>query len=128
MRSDRLGNAARDAATGAKREAESMYRDVSKGAAATADETSGVLEDAASSLDEAGHETLGKAASALADQVRRFSTYLESRKLEDFVRDAQRLAQRNPGLFIAGGVALGFALSRFFKAGASKSSTRRKFS
>ena len=35
MRSDRLGNAARDAATGAKREAESMYRDVSKGAAAT---------------------------------------------------------------------------------------------
>jgi hypothetical protein len=125
---ERLGTAAREAASGAKRQAESVYRDVSSGAAATADETSNVIEDAASRLDESGHETLGKATAALADQVRRFSAYLESRRLEDFVRDAQRLAQRNPALFIAGGVALGFALSRFFKAASSDTATRRRFS
>ncbi|HEX5046727.1 MAG TPA: hypothetical protein VFX89_06360 [Gammaproteobacteria bacterium] len=125
---EQLGSAAREAASGAKRQAESVYRDVSSGAAATADEASDAMKDAASRLDESGHETLGKATAALADQARRFSSYLESRRLEDFVRDAQRLAQRNPALFIAGGVALGFALSRFFKAGSSGTSTRRKFS
>jgi hypothetical protein len=126
--SERLGNAAREAASGAQRQAESVYRDVSSGAATTADETSDVIENAATALDESGHETLGKATAALADHVRKFSAYLESRKLEDFVRDAQRLAQRNPALFIAGGVALGFALSRFFKAGTSGNGSRRRYS
>jgi len=125
---ERLASTAREAASGAKQQAESVYRDVSRGAAATADETSDAIENAASALDESGHETLGKATAALADHVRKFSAYLEGRRLEDFFRDAQQLAQRNPGLFIAGGVALGFALSRFFKAGTSGTPTRRRFS
>jgi hypothetical protein len=125
---ERLGNAARETASSAKRQAESVYRDVSSGAAETADATSNVIEDAASAFDESGHETLGKATAALADHVRKFSSYLESRRIEDFVRDAQRLAQRNPALFIAGGVALGFALSRFFKAGSSQGPSKRTFS
>jgi hypothetical protein len=65
---------------------------------------------------------LSRAAAALSERVRAFSGYLEDRSLEDLVSDARALAQRNPGLFVAGGVALGFALSRFLKASAGDGS------
>lgn len=118
-------NAGRQAASKAgrqvKRQAESLYEDASSTAAATANETSDVVDDAADALDKSGHETLGRAAAALSERMRSFSAYLEDIKLEDLLRDAQRLAQRNPALMIGGGVALGFLLSRFFKASAGAS-------
>jgi hypothetical protein len=109
---DGAADARERVADAAKRQAESLYRDASSSAA----EASAAIGDAAATLESSGHETLSQAAAALSDRVRTFSTYLEDRSLEDLVGDARRLAQRNPGLFIAGGVALGFALSRFLKA------------
>jgi hypothetical protein len=52
----------------------------------------------------------------MADRLHGFSDYLENRRIDELFEDARRLAQRNPGLFIAGGVVLGLALSRFLKA------------
>jgi hypothetical protein len=115
---ERIADAARNAASGAKRQAESLYQ----GASSTAAETSDAIDDAADVFERSGHETLSQAASALSERVRNFSHYLEDRKLEDLVGDARRLAQRNPGVFIAGGMALGFALSRFLRANAADAS------
>jgi hypothetical protein len=111
---ERVADTVRDAAGEAKRQAESFYRDAS----VAAGKTSHAIDGAADALETSGHETLSQAAAALSDRVRTFSSYLENRRLEDLLGDARRLAQRNPGLFMAGGVALGFALSRFLKASA----------
>jgi hypothetical protein len=86
------------------------------------------MDDAADALASSGHETLSQAAAALSDQARKFSTYLEDRRLEDLIGDARRLAQRNPALFVAGGVVLGFALSRFLKASAANVSRTTRVS
>lgn len=115
MRDD-MANAGREAADEAKRQADSVYRDAQAGASAMAADASGAIDSAARALEDAGHETLSEAANALSERMRSFSGYLENRKLEDLLADARRLAQRNPGMFVAGGMAIGFALSRFLKA------------
>ena len=115
---ERLAGAAREAVSAAKQQAESLRRDASS----VAGETSDAIDDAAAALESSGHETLSQAAAALSEHVQAFAGYLEDRKLEDLVGDARHLAQRNPGLFIAGGVALGFVLSRFLKASAADAS------
>jgi hypothetical protein len=115
---EQAAEAARAAASDARERAESVYRDASSAAGKTSD----AIDDAADALASSGHETLSQAAAALSDRVRSLSSYLEDRKLEDLIGDARTLAQRNPALFIAGGVALGFALSRFLKASASGTS------
>ena len=117
---ERAAEAARKAASTAKRQAkrqaDSAYDAASDTAADAASETSNAIDDAAGALERSGHETLSQAAAGLADRVRTLSGYLKDRNLEDCMADARRLAQRNPALFIGGGIALGFVLSRFFKA------------
>jgi hypothetical protein len=59
--------------------------------------------------------TIGRYAEGLANQVERFSSYLESRDLGDLMSEAQAMARRQPELFVAGSLALGFLLGRFLK-------------
>jgi hypothetical protein len=101
-----------ESASGEKHPAETLYRHASARAAAAANETSGAIDRAASTLADSGHEKFIQAADALAEQLRKVSSYFENRGLEDVIGDARRVVQRNPALFIAGGVAVGFALSR----------------
>jgi hypothetical protein len=89
-----------------------------------ADETSAAIEDVANALHSSGQTTLSQAAAAMADRLHGFSNYLENRPVDELFEDARRLAQRNPGLFIAGGVVLGLALSRFLKASIQSSDRR----
>jgi len=110
--SEQIADVARDTATGAKRQAEDLYRKASS----TAADASDAIDATVDALADSGHETLSQFAASISDRVRTFSTYLENRQLEELVDDARRLAQRNPALFVAGGVALGFTLSRFLKA------------
>ena len=121
---ERVADATRDVASKAKRQAETVYRAGSSAAAGTSD----ALDDAADALASSGHESLSQAAAALSDQARKFSNYLEDRRLEDLIGDARHLAQRNPALFVAGGVVLGFALSRFLKASAANVSRTTRVS
>ena len=107
---ERATNVARD--TEAKRKAENLYRATSSSAADASD----AIDATADALADSGHETLSQFAASISDRVRTFSNYLENRQLEELVDDARGLAQRNPALFVAGGVALGFTLSRFLKA------------
>jgi hypothetical protein len=122
---EHFASADHESAGGAKpHPAETLYRHASAGAAAAANEASGAIDGAASTLAESGHK-LGQAADALAEQIRKVSSYFENRGLEDVIGDARRLVERNPALFIAGGVAVGFALSRLLTSAEQNRAGRR---
>jgi len=50
-----------------------------------------------------------------ADQVERFSGYLRDQNVNALVHDVKEMAKRQPELFVAGALAAGFFLGRFFK-------------
>jgi len=80
------------------------------------------LEGVASALRNVGQEfnerdegTLAHYTDSLADQIERFSGSLRDREIGSLVDDARQLAYRQPEWFVAGALAVGFALGRFFK-------------
>lgn len=117
---DRIRQAGReamsDATEGVREEARTRLEQGKSAAAESAASTSDVLEHAAEDFSAHGQETLARTTGMLAGQLSQLAEQLERRSLDDLSQEAMRLARRNPGLFLAGGVALGIALSRFFKA------------
>lgn len=91
-----------------------------RSAAETVSGTSQALNRAAASFSEQGQSGLAHAASSLSERLSGLAHALESRSAEDLTHDARRVARENPALFIAGGVVLGIALSRFFKASSTR--------
>lgn len=67
--------------------------------------------------------TLAAYAGSIATGVGNLATRLREGSMDDLLRDTRDLARRNPALFLAGGVAIGFALSRFLKASAAQDYT-----
>jgi hypothetical protein len=112
----RLAEAGAEAAAAAKQKAQSLFEGAKRTAVDAADDTSAAIEDVANALQSSGQTTLSQAAAAMAGKLHGFSDYLENRRVDELFDDARTLAQRNPGLFIAGGIVLGLALSRFLKA------------
>ncbi|MHC8305797.1 hypothetical protein [Pseudomonas sp. PB3P13] len=53
----------------------------------------------------------------VADSMTGLASNLRGKSAEELLHDGADLARKNPTLFIAGSIALGFALSRFLKAG-----------
>lgn len=123
---ERVSELGREAAAAAKQQADELLTGATRGAADAASQTSGAMDSLAGSLADSGQETLGRAVGAVSSRLQDFAAYLEGRSLDALVRDAQRLAQRNPGLAMAGGLALGFALSRFLKASGDNGPTRNQ--
>lgn len=82
------------------------------------------IDQVARALSRAGQElnqnqpTLANYASQFSSNVSALAARLRDGNLDELISDTRELARRNPGLFLAGGVALGFALSRFLKASA----------
>lgn len=79
------------------------------------------VEHVASALKSAGSElggqsTLGTYANQLADSIERFGSRLREGSIEDLARDLQAAAQRNPMMFVAGGLALGVVFARLVRA------------
>jgi len=112
---------AKSAADSAKQTAKSVFGDAKSAAVDAAEQTASAIGDASASLEDAGQTNLSQATAALASKLHDFSGYLENRSIDNLFDDARRLAARNPGLFIAGGVVLGVALTRFFKASMTSS-------
>lgn len=56
----------------------------------------------------------------MADSMTRLSGSLREKSGDDLLREVSRLARENPALFIGGGIAIGFGLSRLAKASASE--------
>jgi hypothetical protein len=59
--------------------------------------------------------TLAQYTDGLAEQIERFSGSLRDREIGSLVEDARQLAYRRPEWFVAGALAVGFAVGRFFK-------------
>lgn len=62
---------------------------------------------------------LGEAAECMG----KFAEQIRQESAEDLLQRGARLARDNPGLFLAGSVAAGFALSRFLRASSSHATT-----
>jgi len=61
------------------------------------------------------HESVARYVESAADQLERLSQRLKQKDVGELLEDAQRLARRQPALFIGGAFALGLLGSRFLK-------------
>ena len=61
------------------------------------------------------HETVAHYAEQAAEQIERFSQGLKNKDVGELMNDAQRLARRQPALFVGGAFALGLLGARFLK-------------
>nr|WP_061290586.1 hypothetical protein [Azotobacter vinelandii] len=76
---------------------------------------------AACELEEQDEQGLSDYVLNAADRMFRFADQLRGRSAEQLFHDADRLARDNPGLFLAGSIALGFGLTRFARASGRRS-------
>ncbi len=61
----------------------------------------------------------------VAGQLGAMATALRERSIDEVLGNVSDMARRQPGLFFAGAVATGFALSRFAKSSANRGSQQR---
>ena len=64
----------------------------------------------------------GRYADQAAERVERLAGYLRQRDIDQLVDEAERLARRQPSLFLSGGFVLGLLAARFFKSSAQRPS------
>ncbi len=86
------------------------------GLAHEVDALSGAIDAAASNLDDQDRQGLARYARELSSNLASAAGQLEGRSVDELANDAKRLARNNPALFMLGSIAVGFGLSRFFKA------------
>lgn len=61
----------------------------------------------------------GKYGDTLAEQIEKLSHYVEGKDLREIASDAERLARRNPTLFVGGAFVLGILAARILKSSGS---------
>ena len=81
-----------------------------------ADALSDAIDAAAATLDDNDRRGLARYTREMSRRLAEAAGHLEGRSLDELADDAKRLARENPALFMLGSVAVGFGLSRFFKA------------
>lgn len=113
---DGIREAAKEGASAARDAAEAQLEGGKTVASEAATSVARALDGAASSLSAENHESLARVTSTLAEQLSNLARSLEQRNVDELTRDARRLAREHPGLFVAGGIALGLAMGRFFRA------------
>jgi hypothetical protein len=87
-----------------------------------AERVAAAVERTADELEGDGDETVSGFGRSLAGLMRQLAGGLRERDIEQFAGELGELARRNPGVFLAGSVALGFGVARFFKARPQRSS------
>jgi hypothetical protein len=98
--------------------------DARKGTAATqVRSVSSAIGQAADGLDDGAPQWLRSAFQQGAQKAQMFADSLERKDSRQIMSDIQNMARSNPGAFIAGCAALGFAAARIFKAGAPDDSS-----
>jgi len=90
-----------------------------RSAAARVEEIAQAIERTGAQFSE-NEPTLAELASRLAGTVGNLATRLREGSFDDLADDTRAFARRNPGLFLAGGLAAGFVLARFVKASARR--------
>lgn len=107
-------DAKHEAGAKAREKAEAGQHRVAEGADALSD----AIDAAASNLDDNDRQGLARYARELSSNLSSAAGQLEGRSVDQLANDAKRLARNNPAMFMLGSVAVGFGLSRFFKASA----------
>ena len=98
--------------------------DARKGTAATqVKSVSSALDSAAGQLDQDAPQWLKSSLQQGAKTIQQFADSLERKDSREIMDDVRSLARDNPGTFLAGCAAIGFAAARIFKAGGSQAST-----
>jgi len=64
------------------------------------------------------HDVIARYVEQAADQIERVSQQIRNKEVGELMSDVQRLARRQPALFIGGAFALGLIGARFFKSSA----------
>ena len=115
---------AQDKARGALGQARGRLRDqVDQRSTLAGDQVQSTAQDVrkvAEQLRGQGKETPARVAEQVADRAESFGRYLRDADGERLLRDVEDFARRQPWLVVAGGLALGFAASRFLKASSSR--------
>ena len=104
----------------AKRQGQEQFEAHKHTAADQTEKLAGVVERVAEEFKGQDQQSLAEYAGQIAGSMKSFAENLRDRSLDDVIRDTQQLARNNPTLFLMGSVAVGIALSRFFKASADR--------
>jgi len=67
----------------------------------------------------------GKYGDTLAQQIEKFSSYVNEKEITELVSDVEKFARRNPILFVGGAFALGVLAARFLKSSSSQTAGRK---
>ena len=118
---DRVKSEAAGVAQDVKRQGQEQFEARKHMAADQAEKLAGVVDRVSEELKGQNQESLADYAGQLAGSMKNFAETLRQRNLDELVNDTQQLARSNPTLFFMGSVAVGIALSRFFKASADRS-------
>ena len=73
------------------------------------------------------HDTVAQYVDKAAEQLERLSGALKAKDVNELLRDAQRLARRQPALFIGGSFAVGLLAARFLKSSPDDGSTSMRY-
>jgi hypothetical protein len=115
---------AQDKAQGALGQARSRLRDqIDQRSTQAGEQVQSTAQDVrtmAEQLRGQGKDTPARMAEQVADRAESFGSYLRDADGERLLRDVEDVARRQPWLIAAGGLALGFAASRFLKASSSR--------
>jgi hypothetical protein len=118
------GQLAQDKARGALGQARGRFRDqVDQRSTQAGDQVQSAAQDVrkvAEQLRGQGKEAPARVAEQVADRAESFGNYLHDADGDRLLGDAEAFARRQPWLVAAGGLALGFAASRFLKASSSR--------
>lgn len=97
-------------------------------------QAAGQLNDVAAALRQTSQELhshdkggIAQYADSAADQVERFSGYLDGRDFGELWDDLQTMANRQPELFVAGALAAGFLAGRFLRSSGTGDSNRQSY-
>jgi hypothetical protein len=114
---------AQEAAGQAKQQASSKVREQVDQRSTQAGEqvatTAGDLRSVGEQLRSQGKDTPAKLADQAADRTERLGSYLRDSDADTILSDVESFARKQPWAVVAGGMALGFAASRFLKASSS---------
>jgi hypothetical protein len=108
-------------------EAKGRAESIKSQATDQAQRTASALGSAAEEFESQGQETLARMLADLSRNLADLAKRVEHKSLDELVREGGRLAERNPLLFVAGSVAAGAMLSRFFKAHDTSGGMRRDY-
>lgn len=113
---DKVQEDAKRAARHAGSEVRSQGEAARQRAAEEAEALSEVTRAAASEFGDRHRPGLAHYARVASDNLADVAQRLQERSVEDLAEEARRLARDNPGLFVAGSIAVGFGLGRFMQA------------